>query len=642
MDRVEPIPEKGLIWYGKVAKQPASSAILTLVGDTVSGNIDTQSGQAYQIRFVGGGVHSFREIDRKQFPNEGRPRRPDIKPRDIAADTCATDPPTDIDALVVYTAAARTAAGGIAAMEGTVYLAMAETNQSYLNSDVNQRLRLAHVAEVSYTESGAFDTDLTALQNGSDGTMDNVQTLRNTFAADTVSLITETGDACGLGYFMSSVSNGFESFAYSVVKRSCATGYFSFGHELGHNMGADHDAANSTAAGAYPYDHGFFNTAPTAPATPWRTVMAYQTSPASTRVAYFSNPSVNYPIGGNAMGNAATADNHRVLNNTALTIANFRCSAPSVTNVWMKDTWSDTGLEPDSHTAGENMWRSPYIWVRTTQDTNLLHQHEHQNPELGSSNWAYVKIHNGGAAATTGTLELYFADASTSLTWPTGWTLISAVPVSGFAAHSTRVVEIPWSGLPGVGHFCLVARWVSAADPFATPEGSDINANVRANNNLIWRNLDIVDLLPDATPDVTLKITNPDQHNRVVTLVIEPQETRGRPSFLGVGQIIVEFDATLLKAWQAGGARGKGFKVESGRAVITDAQGARFENLILPYLQGGTLKLTVRRLRSTPKREYLVDVEQWRPLAFAKKYKLSPLVGGVSYEIHTDRDNVKE
>jgi len=37
LDRVEPIPEKGLIWYGKVAKQPASSAILTLVGDTVSG-----------------------------------------------------------------------------------------------------------------------------------------------------------------------------------------------------------------------------------------------------------------------------------------------------------------------------------------------------------------------------------------------------------------------------------------------------------------------------------------------------------------------------------------------------------------------------------------------------------------------------
>jgi len=186
-------------------------------------------------------------------------------------------------------------------------LAVAETNQSYLNSNINQKLRLAHVEEVSYTESGVFGTDLTRLQNGADSFMDNVQTLRNTFAADTVSLITETGDACGLGYFMSTVSNSFESSAYSVVRRSCATGNYSFGHELGHNMGADHDVANAPNPGAYPYDHGFFNTSPTAPATPWRTVMAYQTVPASTRVQYWSNPSVNFPIGGDPMGNATTS-----------------------------------------------------------------------------------------------------------------------------------------------------------------------------------------------------------------------------------------------------------------------------------------------------------------------------------------------
>src|SRR4051794_7732615 len=140
-------------------------------------------------------------------------------------------------------------------------LAVAETNQSYLNSNINQRLRLAHVEEVSYTETGNSSTDLTRLQNGSDGFMDDVPTLRNTFAADTVSLITETLDACGLGSFMSTVSNSFESRAYSVVKRSCATGNYSFGHELGHNMGADHDAANAGGGtSAYAYDHGFFNT----------------------------------------------------------------------------------------------------------------------------------------------------------------------------------------------------------------------------------------------------------------------------------------------------------------------------------------------------------------------------------------------
>ena len=656
LHRIEQIPNKGLIWYGTVANEPSSSAILTLIGQTVSGNIDTASGEVYQLRYAGGGVHSFREIDRTKFPNEAQSLQPEIEPTPpfSAADTCATDPPTDIDALVVYTAAARMAAGGQDAMEGTVYLAVAETNQSYLNSNINQRLRLAHVEEVSYAETGNAVMDLTRLQNGSDSFMDNVQTLRNTFAADTVSLITETLNACGIGYFMSTVSNAFESFAYSVVSRNCATGYYSFGHELGHNMSADHDMANaSPTPGPYPYNHGWFNTSPTPPATPWRTVMAYQTSPIpTTRVQYWSNPNVNYPIGGDPMGNAATADNHRVLNNTALTVANFRCSSPSVANVWMKDTWDDTGLEPDPGTAGEDMWQSPYIWVRNTQDANLVHQHEHQNPEFGSTNWVYVKIHNGGSAAANGNLELYWANAATSLTWQGSWTLLSSVPVSGFAAHSTQVVEVPWTSLPGAGHFCLVARWNSPADPMATPEGPDINANVRANNNLVWRNLTIVDLQPDASADVALDVTNPDPENSMITLVIRSQRIRENPSFLAVGQVSVEFDDALLRAWLRGGARGTGFEIEGNRAVITDAESATFENLILPYQHGGRLMLTFRRLPDTPKLEYVVDVEQRRqgkftveevhPSKLRTPRKLpAAVVGGVSYEIHTDRDDIE-
>ena len=81
----------------------------------------------------------------------------------------------------------------------------------------------------------------------------------------------------------------------------------------------------------------------------------------------------------------------------------------SATSVWMKDTWSDTGLEPDPAQAALPMWESPYIWVRTTQDTLLIHQHEHMNPIKDQPNFIYVKIHNGGAA-TSGNLEVSFAD----------------------------------------------------------------------------------------------------------------------------------------------------------------------------------------------------------------------------------------
>lgn len=637
-DRVEEIPGKGLIWYGTVRGERGSSAILVRIGETLVANIDTAGGGAYQIRYAGDGIHSFRQIDRSKFENEADPLPAVPRPGPFAADTCSTDPPSDIDVLVAYTTAARTAAGGQNAMEGNVYLAVAETNQSYINSAITQRLRLVHTVEVTYTESGDFFIDLPRLQNGSDTFMDNVPTLRNTHAADVVSLITETGNACGLGYFMATVSNAFENSAYSVAKRSCATGYFSFGHELGHNMAADHDAPNASGSGAYPYNHGWTETTPTSPATPWRTIMAYQTVPASTRVQYWSNPSVNYPIGGDVMGDAATADNHRVLNNTALTVANFRCSSPSTSNVWMKDTWNDTGLEPDPATAAEHMWLSPYIWVRNAQDTGLINQHLHENPELGSTNWAYVKLHNGGATAASGNLELYIANASASLTWPGAWTLIASIPVSGFAAHSSQVVETSWMP-PGVGHYCMVARWSSGSDPMTTPETSDINANVRGNNNLVWRNLNIVNLLPDASGDVEMTVVNVDRETLGNDLVILPGKGRGLASFFGAGETVVELDDLLLQGWTRGGERGTGFKRDGRRFVITSAEGARFENILLIPRHPARVKVTFRRLPTTPKATYRVDIEHRRSAEYARKHQQPAVIGGVSYEIHTDRDH---
>ncbi|HEX6099209.1 MAG TPA: M12 family metallo-peptidase [Thermoanaerobaculia bacterium] len=639
-DRVEEIPGKGLIWYGRLAGQPGGSAIFVRIGETVLANIETPRGEVYQLRYAADGIHTFREIDRRRFPDEAPPLQPSLPAGGPAADTCATDPPSDIDVLVAYTPAARTAAGGQAAIEATAYLAVAETNQSYVHSNVTQRLRLVHVMETAYAESGNFNTDLTKLQNPSDTVMDDVPVQRNVHAADVVSLILQTGTACGLGYFMNPVTNGFEAYAYSVVRRDCATGYFSFGHELGHNMSADHDVANSSGSGPYPYNHGYTETTPTFPATPWRTIMAYQTSPASTRVQYWSNPSVNYPVGGDPMGDAATADNHRVLNNTALTVANFRCSSPSVPNVWMKDTWNDTGAEPDPATAADPMWISPYIWVRNTQDTGLVHQHQHENPEFGTTNWAYVKLHNGGSTVASGNLELYIANASVSLTWPGSWTQIASLPVAGLAAHSTRVVETSWTP-PGAGHYCMVARWNSAADPMTTAEGPDINANVRANNNLVWRNLNIVDLLPDGSEDVEMTVMNADQFSGPESLVIRPGRGRGLRSFFADGVATVELDGLLLDAWNRGGAKGTGFVREGGRFRITSAEGARFDGLQLIPGHPGRLKVTFRRLASTPKGEYRVDIEHRREPEYARKYQSSEVVGGVSYEIHTDRDRAR-
>lgn len=127
---------------------------------------------------------------------------------------------------------------------------MTEANQSYANSDMVQRLRLVHTLETAAGDAqNQFDPDLAALRNLSDGIFDEVDAARETFHADEVALIIEDDSACGLGYLDSDATS-----AFVTVHRTCATGYYSFAHELGHNMGAHHAWYESDEQN---YHHGF-------------------------------------------------------------------------------------------------------------------------------------------------------------------------------------------------------------------------------------------------------------------------------------------------------------------------------------------------------------------------------------------------
>ena len=339
IDQIFGNPSGSYCWIGSIPVIPESQVILVLKNNILVGNI-TMAGKFYQIRYAGNNVHAVNEIDQNQFPQELQPIPIDTK--DNKQPKGITDDGSVIDVLVVYTADARTAAGGQAAMESLIDLAVAETNTGYSNSDVNQRLNLVHTAEVVYSEAG-FDWSLTLsrLRNGSDGYMDNVPTLRNTYGADEVCLIVNNGGYCGLGYLMQSVSSSFEDWAFTLVSRSCATGYYSFAH--------------ASSAGAYSYSYGY-----QASDEAFRTVMAYNCPGGCTRVNYWSNPSKLY--GGQAMGivytDSLAADNHMSLNNTAYTVANFRQSvAPTQLPVFDGSDFSCSGSSDIS------VWRpSTGVW----------------------------------------------------------------------------------------------------------------------------------------------------------------------------------------------------------------------------------------------------------------------------------------
>ena len=316
-------PTGGITWVGDIAEDVYGQVVLTLTKGILAGTVSLP-GALYQIKYVGADVHEVVQIDPASFPSEAAPIAPSLD--DWSASSDAVSPAADsgsvIDVLVVYTPAARQAQGGTSAMEALIDLAVAETNTGYENSGIQQRLNLVHTAEVNYTES-SFSTDLSRLRGTTDGYMDEVHDLRDAYCADEVVLIGNRTDYCGIGYLMTYVSTSFNSNAFVVVARICATGYYSFAHELGHNMGAHHDRANASSQGAYAYAYGYQSQTEA-----FRTVMAYNCPGGCTRVPYWSNPEVTY--GGEAMGVAAgeanAADNRLTLNNTAYTVANFRAS----------------------------------------------------------------------------------------------------------------------------------------------------------------------------------------------------------------------------------------------------------------------------------------------------------------------------
>ncbi len=328
-------------YFGRLEGTDEGELVLVVQSGVLAGSI-RGGGKLFQIRFAGGGIHEVQEIDPGLLAPDGEPRAA-TETAEAGSPVVAADDGTQIDVLVAYTATARAAAGGTDAILALINLGIAETNQAYLNSGAVQRVRLSGTVEVAYAESGNVGDDLNRLRLTADGDMDEVHALRNTYGADLVHLIVNGGDACGIAYVMDDISSSFASFAFGATARNCVSPNLSFAHELGHNMGLQHDRYVDLSNSPFPYSHGYVNQAAFAPDAPenkrWRTVMAYNDECSAagfgcTRLMYFSDPSNSYA--GDPMGAPGTASSTSVdgpanarlsLDNTRATVANFRATA---------------------------------------------------------------------------------------------------------------------------------------------------------------------------------------------------------------------------------------------------------------------------------------------------------------------------
>jgi hypothetical protein len=337
LERAEPAWGGGWIASGRIEEDRWGSATFSVVDGVVAGTVRAHGG-LYRVRYAGGGVHVVAQLDEERFPVCGNGPEQELAPvsgsgtggagaaQEAARSAGGAQPLSmggaTVDVLVVYTTKAKNAQGGTASMQALVNLAIAETNQAYLQSQVGQRLRLVHQAELAgYTENGSFTTELSRLTNPGDGWIDDVHVWRDQHGADEVSMIIDSTQYCGIAWLMNPVSGSFATNAFNVVSRTCTTGYYSFGHELGHNMACHHDHGNAGSA-AYPYAYGYRT-----PSGKWRTILAYAPG---TRIPYFSNPNVSYQ--GEALGipepQPLPSENWKTLNNTAPVVSQWRCAIP--------------------------------------------------------------------------------------------------------------------------------------------------------------------------------------------------------------------------------------------------------------------------------------------------------------------------
>ena len=349
LDNVSNASKDSISWIGHVKGNINDQIVLTINKNAkiMMGTIRS-NGQDYKIEFnsqVSGStdntktIHVLKQLDANKRPKDHPLEFPNGVLNQInnsieaQANNILSDDGSVIDIMVVYTPSAKNAVGGTAAMNTLIDLAVTETNIGYSASGINPTVNLAHKQEVTFTET-TFSDALNKLRLTSDGHMDNVHTLRDTHHADLVSLIINNSSSCGLGYVNSSASS-----AFTVVHHGCATGYYSFAHEFGHNQGALHDwrvdQHNS-------HKHGYVNTA-----NSWRTIMAYNDTAncsggSCTRQNFWSNPNKTYngdPTGV-PVGSYHPADNRKTLNDSALTVANFRSSTPPTGDSFEPDNTS--------------------------------------------------------------------------------------------------------------------------------------------------------------------------------------------------------------------------------------------------------------------------------------------------------------
>lgn len=449
-DREERAANGDTVWVGRVLGEPFSRVTLATCGGVTAGSVELVrygGSEVYQISPSTAGDYLVSEV-----AMQGN-ICPDVLPVGPTVPADGNPPPVagdvtlhTIDLLVLYTPASR-ALYGKSGIEAMIMAAVTDANTTYQNSQISATLNLKAMVEVPYTEDGNISNALSRLQASADGFMDTAHSLRETHAADVVSLVCEDSNSAGVGYVMTSVSTSFAPYAFNVVFSGALSG-LTLPHEIGHHMGCQHNRENSSSAGAFPYAYGMRNC--TVDGTGFRTVMSYYCSDAP-RIPYFSTPNLQYngiPLGVAYEASPSTSsDNVRCINATVATVAAFRgmagaalpvptaptsLVATAISSGQVNLSWTDNATDE----TGIRVYRSTDQTVWTEIGNLPLNTVTHSDATVNAGTNYYFKVtafNSNGTSANSNIASV----TTPALPKPATPTSLAATAVSGSQINLT-------------------------------------------------------------------------------------------------------------------------------------------------------------------------------------------------------------
>ena len=318
---------------GRVSYVASSSAQNTISVAENNGSVVGslwQDGTLYKLRPAADGSTILIEVPSKALVDhdENYQENTDFVDVSPALDN-ESDSAAEYTVLVTYTSRFASAAGNVSAFMDLLEL---ETNTAYTNSGVTTSVNIVHSYQTAYDEgvNGNFSVDRTYFRNAANAEVIELRALREQHSADIMIILTgNVYSSCGVAQGIGVTAED----AFGFASETCAAGYYSFGHEVGHLFGARHIITQDPTSTPYAYGHGYCNVT----SGTWRTVMSYN-CPSNTggpRIQQWSNPEVS--LSGQPTGSVLLEHNARVLNVRALTVANFRSSQPVVSSPYPVD-----------------------------------------------------------------------------------------------------------------------------------------------------------------------------------------------------------------------------------------------------------------------------------------------------------------